>query len=103
MAARSDDGRRGTALLAAAICVALVVGASGVAAQSRGATPVPVPPKGGGEPQAPSLPRPAEPGQSGEGSSAPMGSSSDQLSRSGGVIHPPAAVDPGMTKPAPNP
>lgn len=45
----------------------------------------------------PKTPQPGE-AQPGEGTSAP----GEDLSRSGGVIQPPAATDPGMTRPAPS-
>ncbi|MBV9859125.1 MAG: hypothetical protein JO038_03330 [Alphaproteobacteria bacterium] len=43
---------------------------------------------------------PEAPDQGGAGSSS--GSLSEKLDRSGGVIHPPAGVDPGLTRPVPD-
>lgn len=56
-------------------------------------------PKGQSENPAPPATSPPKSPPPSEGSSNP----SDNLSRSGGVIQPPAVADPGMTRPAPNP
>jgi hypothetical protein len=72
---------------------ALVWGAEPSAATAQSQSP----PVGQSEPLAPSgAPKPPLPSA---GSSTP----SDNLSRSGGVIQPPAVADPGMARPAPNP
>jgi hypothetical protein len=70
-------------------------GASVVAfAQAGGAVPSP-PPSAGGDKAAPT-----QPDEDLSASSA--GSLSHQLNRSGGVIYPPANIDPGLTQPAPD-
>lgn len=77
--------------------VVLALGAVTAAAQTRPPVPDTAPP-----PTA--EPRPVQPVPgSGSSTAEQSGSLSDQLSRSGGVIQPPAAVDPGMRQTPPNP
>ena len=63
-------------------------------AQAGGAVQSPAPSAGGDKAA------PTQPDEDLSASSA--GSLSHQLNRSGGVIHPPANIDPGLTKPAPD-
>jgi len=67
-----------------------------VFAQGAGAVQSP-PPSASGDKVAPTQP---DEDLSGGGSST--GSLSHRLNRSGGVIHPPANIDPGLTQPAPD-
>jgi hypothetical protein len=89
-----------------AVIVAVLLGGPVIAfAQTSGALQYP-PPSVGGDAQPyprraqPKTAVPMEPDEGISGSSSePL---SHQLSRSGGVIHPPANVDPGITQPAPD-
>jgi len=70
-------------------------------AQQGGVGGAPLPPSAQPSPSAPGE---RSPDAAGSGtSSQPGGSLSDKLSRSGGVIQPPADPDPGMHQPTPNP
>jgi hypothetical protein len=98
--------RRDTAccLRAGAIATILLAGSSMAFAQTTGKLQNP-PPSVGTDTQSyppgaqPKKAVPNEPDQGISGSSG--GSLSHQLDRSGGVIHPPTNVDPGLTQPAP--
>jgi hypothetical protein len=88
-------GRAGTVVLAGALVVALAAPGYAQTGAARSDT---VPPPS----TDPRNVTPPAPGSSGSSTSEQTGSISDQLSRSGGVIHPPANVDPEMRQPAPN-
>jgi hypothetical protein len=85
--------------------LAMVIGVVTIALGSRlseasAQTSAPQPPSGSqSESPAPATPGTPKSPLPSTGSSNP----SDNLSRSGGVIQPPAVTDPGMARPAPNP
>jgi len=89
-----------------AVIAAVLLGGPVIAFAQTGGAPQYPPPSVGGDAQPyprraqPKTAVPMEPDEGISGSSSePL---SHQLSRSGGVIHPPANVDPGITQPAPD-
>jgi hypothetical protein len=81
--------------LCAGILAVVLGGAPVIAfAQAGGALQPPSASRGEDKP----APTPSDQGLSGSST----GSLSHQLNRSGGVIHPPANIDPGLTQPAPD-
>ena len=95
-----------TYCLAVWIIAAVSLGGAPIAfAQTGGALKYPPPSvQGGPQPHSPGAQRntamPREPDEGISGSSSE--SLSHELNRSGGVIHPPANVDPGLNQPAPD-
>jgi hypothetical protein len=85
--------------MAPALCsgiLAVVLGGAPLVAFAQGGGAVQsLPPSAGGDKAAPTQPDE-------DLSASSTGSLSHQLNRSGGVIHPPADIDPGVTQPAPD-
>jgi hypothetical protein len=91
-------------LRAGVISAILLAGPSSAFAQAGGTLQYPSPSVGGNtRPYPPGAqPNKAVPNEPDKGISGSSGESlSHQLDRSGGVIHPPTDVDPGLTQPAP--
>jgi len=76
--------------------LAVVLGGAPVVAFAQGAGAVQSPPPSASRGKA----APTQP--DGDLSASSAGSLSHRLNRSGGVIHPPANIDPGLTQPAPD-
>jgi hypothetical protein len=93
--------RNKASCLGAGIIAAVMLGGPVMTfAQTGGALRYPPPStQGGAQPYSRGTP-PKEPDEGVSGSSSE--SLSHELNRSGGVIHPPANVDPGLTQPAPD-
>lgn len=97
------EKRRFTAIYAPLLAVALVASAAAPAARAQAQHP-PTPPEPGPGMRQHAPQREVPPAAPGAGTSVPGdGATSDALSRSGGVIRPPADADPEMAKPAPEP
>lgn len=92
---------RPVVVLGSVICGVLSGASCGALAQNQ--RPQSVPPSSGNESPAPEQPGKPAPQLPDNGSKAPSGSSSEELSRSGGVIRPPSAVDPRMNQSTPDP
>jgi len=96
---------KGSCLHTAVVAAALLVGPPIAFAQTGGALQYPPhSAQSGAQPYAPGTqPKTAMPKEPDEGVSGSSSESlSHELNRSGGVIHPPANVDPGLTQPAPD-
>jgi len=78
--------------------LAFLLGGAPVIAFAQAGGAVQSPPPSAGEDKAP----PTQPDEDLGGSGSATGSLSHRLNRSGGVIHPPANIDPGLTQPAPD-